>query len=149
MDLRASRDPVHRGYHPHGCSLDLSSPGATSTLPGSASDHGLSSRLAHCHCACSSSPVRPVDLSPFPPSPSVVAAHRVSHCLVWGILSCLTKDRTCVPHIARQILNHGNIREVPCQLVKLIKSQLRTKIQFQSEDLKSLRGKSTSLNSSM
>ena len=45
---------------------------------------------------------------------SVVAAHGLScpACGMWD-LSSLTRDRTCVPCLGRQILNHWTSREVP------------------------------------
>ena len=57
---------------------------------------------------------------------SCVVTHGLSHCgsqaqLLCGMrdLSSLTRDQTCVPCIARQILNHWTTREVP-NLVTLI-----------------------------
>ena len=53
-------------------------------------------------------------------------AHWLSTCVVQAQLLCgmrdlssLTRDQTCVPCIARQILNHWTTREVP-NLVTLI-----------------------------
>ena len=46
-------------------------------------------------------------------SGSVVVVHRLSYPHSMWDLSSLTRDWACVPCIARQILNHWTIREVP------------------------------------
>ena len=59
----------------------------------------------------------------------LVAVHRLSSCDSWAQLPCSkwnlssqTRDRTCIPCIARQILNHWTTKEGP--IVILLKSKI-------------------------
>ena len=82
---------------------------------------GLSCGMCDLHCVLEDVSLCCVD--------SLAVAHRLSSCgtqalLLHGMwdLSSQTRDQTCIPCIARQILNHRPTREVPCvkSIIKLL-----------------------------